>query len=271
MFSLSYRCPVCREPLLFSNSSFICAHKHTFDLSREGYLNFALGKSESGDDVGMSQSRRRFLAKDYYRPFADSIAETVEKYVGNPAFLIDCGCGEGYYLRVLREKFPDAALFGADLSKSAVKMAAKSEKGKENPCRYVVCSLFTMPLFDACADAAVSVFAPVAAEETARLVRDDGCFLVAGPGPRHLEGLKKVLYDTPYDNPEKSREYGGFCRIDEVKCDYSVTVYGDDIRDLFSMTPYYWKTSESDGKKLLGLERLETALSFRIAVYRREG
>ena len=106
-------------------------------------------------------------------------------------------------------------------------------------------------------------------EETARVLKNGGFFFVAGPGPRHLSGLKKALYDTPYDNPEKHREYKGFRKIDEITCDYTVTVHGGAIRDLFAMTPYYWKTSKSDGEKLQGLERLETELSFRIGVYRK--
>ena len=268
--TLSYRCPICGFPLASVENSYCCPKKHTFDLSREGYLNFALGKSESGDDKEMSQSRRRFLAAGYYRPFAEKLAETVKQKVPSLSVLTDCGCGEGYYLRVMREVFPDAFLFGVDLSKSAVKMAAKSEKGQENPCRYAVCSLFSLPLFDGCADAALSVFAPVAEEETARVVGKGGYFFVAGPGPRHLSGLKRVLYDTPYDNPEKHKEYAGFTKQDEVACDYTVTVTGEAIRDLFSMTPYYWKTSKTDSEKLLGLEKLETELSFRIAVYQRQ-
>lgn len=270
MLSVSYRCPVCSEPLTRENNSFLCPHRHTFDRSREGYLNLALGKSDSGDDAVMSQSRHRFLSKDYYRHFADTLAETLSRYVDKLSFAADFGCGEGYYLRVLREHFPNALLFGADLSKNAVKTAAKCERGKENPCHYAVCSLFSMPLFDACADAALSVFAPIAEDETARVVKEGGVFLVAGPGPKHLDGLKRALYDIPYDNPEKHREYKGFRRTEEVECDYAVTVYGDDIRDLFSMTPYYWKTSKPDSEKLAALETLETDLSFRITVYRRE-
>lgn len=269
MFSLSYRCPVCGGTLAFCENGFRCPQNHTFDLSREGYLNLALGKSESGDDKEMSQSRHRFLAEEYYHPFADALAGAVQKYTPSLSALIDCGSGEGYYLRVLRESFPQASLFGVDLSKNAVKTAAKCEKGKENPCRYAVCSLFALPLFDGIADAAISVFAPIAEEETARVLKNGGFFFVAGPGPRHLSGLKKALYDTPYDNPEKHREYKGFRKIDEITCDYAVTVHGGAIRDLFAMTPYYWKTSKSDGKKLQGLERLETELSFRIGVYRK--
>lgn len=266
---ISYRCPLCQKPMTLEGKSYLCPNRHTYDVSREGYVNVAAGKNDSGDDPHMCASRHRFLAAGYYRPFADFLAQTVKKRL-TPGFLADCGCGEGYYLRVLREVFPKTELFGADLAKSAVKMAAKCEKDKENPCRYAVCSLFTLPLFDNCADAVLSVFAPVAQEETARILKNGGFLFVAGPGPRHLAGLKRVLYDTPYDNPEKRRDYPHF-RLEGLETlSYTVTVQGEAIRDLFAMTPYYWKTSKTDSAKLETLSTLETELSFQVAVYRCE-
>lgn len=265
-----FRCPICRAALVLENKSYLCQNRHTFDISRDGYVNFAVGKNDSGDDDGMCAGRHRFLTAGYYRRFADFLAQSVEEYSPAPQTIVDCGCGEGYYLRVLREKFPTAELFGVDLAKSAVKTAAKAEKAAVCPCRYAVCSLFTLPLFDACADAAISVFAPVASEETARILKNNGYLFVAGPGPRHLAGLKELLYDTPYDNPEKHFEYGDFSFVDEKTLEYSVTVAGEYVRDLFGMTPYYWKTSRKDSEKLNGIESLETELSFKISVYRKK-
>ena len=41
----------------------------------------------------------------------------------------------------------------------------------------------------------------------------------------------------------------------------------EDILNLFSMTPYYYKTSEKDQNKLLLLNSLETEIAFEILVY----
>lgn len=270
MTEIPFRCPLCEAALTLENKSYICPNRHTFDVSREGYVNFAVGKSESGDDDGMCAGRHRFLSAGYYRPFAEWLAQTVKEYAPDASAVVDCGCGEGYYLRNLRNVFPHAALFGVDLAKSAVKMAAKAEKGAETPCHYAVCSLFTLPLFDACADVAISVFAPVASKETARVLKNDGYLFVAGPAPRHLAGLKKCLYDTPYDNPEKHFEYDEFAFVGEKTLDYTVIVAGEHVHDLFGMTPYYWKTSRQDSEKLDGIDRLETELSFKLSVYRKK-
>ena len=35
------------------------------------------------------------------------------------------------------------------------------------------------------------------------------------------------------------------------------------------MTPYYWRTSEADKEKLLGVESLKTEVEFEIYVYKK--
>ena len=58
--------------------------------------------------------------------------------------------------------------------------------------------------------------------------------------------------------------------IKTLTCKYDATVEGNsNILALFSMTPYYWRTSEGDKQKLEGLERLETTVDFEINIYRK--
>ena len=52
--------------------------------------------------------------------------------------------------------------------------------------------------------------------------------------------------------------------------EYKITLdKSEDIRNLFSMTPYSYRTSEKDYKKLLELDHLETEVGVEIAVYRK--
>lgn len=251
------------------NKSYICENRHTFDISKEGYVNFAIGKSESGDSTDMCESRRRFLSKGYYKNFSDLICSTVNKYCA-PESLVDAGCGEGYYLRMLREKYTSSEFFGVDLAKEAIRLAAKSEKQSSyTKNKYCVCGIFSLPFFDNETDAVLSVFAPVADKENHRVLKHGGYMYVAGPGKTHLSGLKSAIYSDPYENREKHNEYEGFAFCGKECVEYEVTVDGGDIFDLFTMTPYYWKTSKEDSAKLLKLDSLKTALSFEISVYRK--
>lgn len=264
---IKYKCPVCDGELELLGKSYVCKNRHTFDVSKEGYVNFAIGKNESGDSSEMCLSRRNFLSKGYYKNFSELICFCVEKYSKSKS-LIDAGCGEGYYLRMLREKMTDAELFGIDLAKEAVRLAAKTEKQSQlKKNNYCVGGVFSLPFFEGVADSVISVFAPVADKENHRVLRDGGKMFIAGPGKAHLSGLKSAIYDAPYENPEKHKEYEGFRYLGKESREYEVLVAGEDIYDLFTMTPYYWKTSKEDSAKLLKLDSLKTILSFEVSVY----
>jgi 23S rRNA (guanine745-N1)-methyltransferase len=43
----------------------------------------------------------------------------------------------------------------------------------------------------------------------------------------------------------------------------------EQIANLFSMTPYYWRTSQEDKRKLEALDRLCTEIEFDFSVYRK--
>lgn len=269
MTTTAYKCPVCLLPLHITGKSCICENGHNFDIAKEGYVNLALGKSDSGDSAEMCLSRRRFLSKGYYEKFALLLCETLNKYAA-PFKVLDAGCGEGYYLRAARKYFPNSELYGVDLAKEAIKLAAKSEKtsyGEKN--RYSVCGIFSLPFFDETFNAVISVFAPVGEKENFRVLKEGGFMFVAGPGKYHLSGLKKAIYENPYDNEEKLREYEGFKYIGKELLDYNARIAEEDITDLFAMTPYYWKTSRSDAQKLLRFPFIDTELSFEISVYQK--
>ena len=58
--------------------------------------------------------------------------------------------------------------------------------------------------------------------------------------------------------------------IDRQRLQYTVTVEGEEaIEALFSMTPYYWRTSEADRAKLNNIQTLKTELDFDIFIYQK--
>ena len=101
-------------------------------------------------------------------------------------------------------------------------------------------------------------------------MRDGGYLFVVGAGSEHLMGLKKALYDNVYENGERADLPKAMEHIERLKFTHEITVNGeDDIAALFSMTPYYWRTSEADREKLLGLHELETDIEFEINIYKK--
>ena len=181
--------------------------------------------------------------------------------------MVDAGCGEGYYTeRIASLGYLTA---GFDLSKFAVASSASRMRCKTNQRAFcAVASIFELPLKDMSADAIVSIFAPCAEREFARILKNDGIVVVASAGKEHLMGLKRAIYDTAYENDDRADMPEAMTLIGREELKYTVTVEGnDDILNLFSMTPYYWRTSHSDSEKLKSISSLTTEIDILFSVY----
>lgn len=266
------QCPLCGDKMTVSNDEkrLYCLGQrvHSFDFSTKGYVNFAINKGITGDSKEAVRSRSDFLNKGYYKPVCDSLCEILQKYKSN-GFLIDAGCGEGYYTKRMAEL--GYSVLGIDLSKFAINSTASRLQVKNNNNSFAcVGSIFKMPVGDASVDAIVSVFAPCSEKEMARVLADDGVMIVVSAGREHLMGLKKVLYDNPYENDDRADMPMGMELIEQSSISYCVTLESnEDILNLFSMTPYYWRTSQNDRDKLLELETLTTSVDIIFSVYKK--
>jgi 23S rRNA (guanine745-N1)-methyltransferase len=161
---------------------------------------------------------------------------------------------------------------GFDLSKFACGAAAKlaRREGKEN-LLYSTASVFELPVKDSSVDAIVNIFAPCAENEYTRIIKDGGYLFVVGAGKNHLMGLKKAIYDDVYENGLRADLPKNMKHIGCENFAYEAEILGrDNIGALFSMTPYYWRTSESDKEKLMELDSLKTEIEFEINIYRKE-
>ena len=241
--------------------------RHSFDFSSDGYLSFG---ATGGDSKEAVAARKAFLrSTGAYATQAEAIVKAVKKYVPDCKTLIDAGCGEGYYTSMLSDVSENTV--GFDLSKFACSAGAKQAKrdGKRK-LLFATASVFELPLQDGCADAVTNIFAPCAEEEYKRVLSDGGYLFVVGAGKDHLMGLKKAIYADVYENGQRADLPKSMEHIDCVTCRSEVRIEGaDNIAALFSMTPYYWRTSESDKEKLALLDSLETEIEFEINVYRK--
>lgn len=266
------RCPVCHSGFSLSENgrSLICLgenKRHCFDLAASGYVNLAPpAKNGSGDPKEAVRSRTEFLDKGFYAPIRDAVCGKVAKCGG---FVVDAGCGEGYYSCGIASYCE--ALVGLDLSKSSIEAAAKRARreGTGNAF-FAVSGIYDMPLADACADAVVSIFAPCAEAEFNRVLKEDGLLIVVGAGEDHLLGLKKAVYETTYKNTERVDMPSSMRLLDEQRMAYTIQLSDNkSIMDLFSMTPYSYRTGEADLQKLKNLDRLTTEVDVTVRVYQK--
>lgn len=274
-----WRCPLCRLPLAAGPGGALrCANNHCFDRAREGYWNLlpvqAMRTKAPGDSKEMVAARRAFLQAGYYAPFGQALGRlclAARPRADGPLRVADAGCGEGWYDRAVAQAFRQAGrpleLAGFDIAKPAVRLAAKALP----EAQYAVASSFAAPVPDGWADVVLNIFSPMARQEFFRLLRPGGRLIYAVPGPRHLYGLKQVLYDTPYENPVQTVAYEGFAPLDEVSVGGRITVPAQLTASLFAMTPYYWKTPRDGAARLAACGSLETEIEFRFLVFGRQG
>ncbi|MGN1124308.1 MAG: putative RNA methyltransferase [Eubacterium sp.] len=249
-------CPVCREKLNKDENLLKCKNNHCFDFSKEGYVNLLLG-SKSGDKTGDSKesarARHAFLAKDYYRVLKNSICEKMRGTV------LDICCGEGYYDEYSGE------LYGFDISKEMVRLASKSRRGNH----YFVANLANIPVADESIDTAIHLFAPFNEKEFCRVLKKTGTLYSVIPGENHLIEMKSAVYEKPYKNDENPPKTELLKLVSTQRVTDTVTICREDLKTLFSMTPYFYRTSAADRAKLDGVDMLRLTLDFVILEYKR--
>lgn len=270
-----FACPVCGCEMTVTEDkkSVKCSgdnakgKKHSFDFSADGYLSFGVTGGDSKEAVA---ARKEFLRNTvYYKLAAFAIRDMVKYHLPECKLLVDAGCGEGYYTSILSEVSENVV--GFDLSKFACSAGAKqAEKDGKDNILFATASVFELPIKSGSVDAVTNIFAPCAEDEYKRILRDGGYLFVVGAGKDHLMGLKKVIYDDVYENGQRADLPKNMKHIGCISSHYSLEIDGKDkIAALFSMTPYYWRTSESDKEKLEGIDSLVTDIDFEINIYQK--
>ncbi|MBE6114084.1 MAG: methyltransferase domain-containing protein [Erysipelotrichaceae bacterium] len=259
-------CPKCNCKLVKENRSAKCCHGHCYDYAKEGYLNLLLKNSVNhGDNKDMVVARRLFLEKDYYAPLCDRLIELLQKE--KISTLWDMGCGEGYYTHRIALALPDTQVYGNDLSKEAIKLAAKSDKS----IQYVIASNAALPIEDGSLDVALCLFSFCDYKEVDRILESHGKLFVIGVGPRHLYELKEHVYEEAYLNPLPEVDSSPLVLRDTIQVTYTFELHeNNEIKELFGMTPYAFKTKKSDKEKLDTLDQITLTADFMIQVFTKE-
>ena len=259
-------CPVCNAPLLPHEKDYGCANGHPFNISKEGYINLLLShqrKSKTpGDSAEMIMARRRFFDSGAFAPLSDLLCN-LPIFNRKAISVLDCGCGEGYLLGALSERY-EGFFCGADISKKAVQVASKRHK----KATWIVANgMRELPIADSSMDVILSILAPRNMSEFSRILKPDGALLIGVPGPNHLIELRNQLQFTSGDFKEKADEAAAKCapqftETNRELLSYEQALYQDQIADLIQMTPIFWRSSPEAKAAVMNLEQLAITISF---------
>ena len=210
-------------------------------------------------------SRRAFLEAGFYAPIAQTLVGTA-KELGASGPILDVGCGEGYYSAQLADAL-NAELVGFDISKEAVRCAAAKYKGHT----WLTATASHIPVESGSAGLLTSLFALTLPEEFSRVLADEGYYFQVLACQDHLLGLKAIIYpELKLKEKDSVPELPGFELVKSVPIRFTFTVEGEQIRNLFSMTPHVFRIGKEGAQRLRSVRALTDTASCVLNVYRKQ-
>lgn len=271
------RCPVCGEPLEQTTDAraLRCPLRHSFDIARQGYVNLLIGRAPHvGDTVEMVAARADFQAAGHYDVISAALVDAATEAVGRlrvtaaarpgaapsvtttavrlapptPAveaypLVVDAGAGTGRYLGAVLAALPDAVGLALDVSKPALRRAARAHP---RAAAALADTWQRLPLADASTAVLLNVFAPRNGAEFHRVLDPAGTLLVVTPAADHLTELVDAL-DLLRVDPDKADRVAGslgehFTPVGSAVHRAELTLTRPEVATLVGMGPSAWHT-----------------------------
>ena len=178
-----FACPICQDSMHLDQSSLVCQNRHTFNIAKQGFVNFLRqNKGDKHYDMASFENRSQILAAGYYDSILEVISERLRD-LPRHSHVLDVACGEGYYSRQLALAF-DKDFMAFDLSKDSILLAARQNPQKN--VAWFVGDLAKLPLREHSIDLILDIFSPANYQEFGRLLTDQGLIFKVIPHEDHL-------------------------------------------------------------------------------------
>jgi 23S rRNA (guanine745-N1)-methyltransferase len=242
------QCPICHAGLTEaeagSGRALRCVNGHSFDIAKQGYANLGYPPpAYSGDTAGMVAARAEFQAAGHYRFIADAAASAAKLLCSKtqPELIVEAGAGTGYYLGIVLDALADCAGLALDVSKAALRRAAKAHPR----VAAALCDVWReLPVADGAAGLLLSIFAPRNGAEFKRILASDGALVVVAPASSHLQELVGPLgllsVGANKDEAVATSLGDSFLRVDEQRCDQLLHLTHKEVEALVQMGPSAW-------------------------------
>ena len=220
------RCPVCKKSIKYiKESSVLCENNHCFNISKKGYVNLVKNNAKTIYDKKLFESRSKIYEYGIYDELSKEIIDIVDKYTSkkNVNFVLDVGCGEGYYLNQLYsdEKINSRCkLFGIDISREGISLATRYE----NSILWSVSDLSNLPFKNDKLDIIIDILSPSNYSEFTRVLKEI-----------RSEIKGKIKKDT-YSNKNVINSFKDNLEIIyDKRITYKTNIYN--LEDFIKMTP----------------------------------
>ncbi len=244
------KCPICHRTMtMISPDNIQCSSRHTFDLARQGYINFMTRFFKGNYDKRLFTAKRNILAQSaIYTPLTEIIRNRIEGYSNSssqPVHILDAGAGEGTLLQQITQHTP-AVGWGIDIAKEGIAMASSTY----NQQIWFVGDLAYSPFAEGQLDVILNILSPSNYEEFRRIMKPDGWIIKVIPRERYLTELRELLFRDRHhhtDNREHVlRRFGMHHHlIDLIPLTYTLPITEVVVNSIIHMTPLAWHGTES--------------------------
>ncbi|MEV6815728.1 putative RNA methyltransferase [Micromonospora sp. NPDC051296] len=270
------RCPVCGEPLTEvstgASHALRCPRRHSFDVARHGYVNLLAGRAPHGGDTAeMVAARADFLAAGHYDLISAALADAAGGIGDTYPLVVDAGAGTGRHLAAVLAALPEAAGLALDVSKPALRRAARAHP---RVTAALADTWQRLPVADAAATVLLNVFAPRNGAEFRRILDPAGRLLVVIPAADHLTELVDALGLLRVDPAKADRVTGSlgghFTEESAAVHRRELTLAGTEVATLVGMGPSAWHTDPAGlAARITALgEPVRVTVAVRLGVYR---
>ncbi|WP_316244912.1 putative RNA methyltransferase [Oceanobacillus jeddahense] len=279
-FESIFKCPICEASMkVFELKSFICLNNHTFDFTKQGYINLTTHPIKAKYSKELFEARRKLIAEDkFFEPLIQAIAEIIRRQADikkESLLLLDTGCGEGSHLSNVCEKVrPDfgntVTGAGIDISKEGVLAAAKNYTNQI----WAVADLANTPFKDKQFDVILDILSPSNYAEFNRLLRADGLVIKVVPRSGYLKEIREALFDErakqEYSNIETVDRFNeNFQKVDSLRVQYTRELNNLSMQSLVFMTPLTWTAKEERIKLFLERDSADITVDLEILIGRK--
>lgn len=247
-------CPICAADMeCLAHARLVCSNDHSFDLSKNGYVNLAPQASKTKYDKSLFQARKTVMDSGFFDPIISQITKNIkeERNGEQPALLLDAGCGEGSHLSAICSGVNNLTGVGIDLAKEGIEAAAKLHPGSI----WAVADLAKCPFGNRVFDFIVNILSPANFSEFTRVLKHGGMCEKVVPESGYLRELRTVFYDGKSDKEDSTdpvaRFKAYFEEVETTRLTYTFPLTPELLEPLIRMTPLSWGAGEEKVKEAL--------------------
>nr|WP_240972937.1 23S rRNA methyltransferase [Nonomuraea sp. FMUSA5-5] len=191
--------------------------------------------------------------------------------------IVDAGAGTGHYLAAVLNAVDDGIGMAFDVSKHAVRRAARVHP---RAGAFVADVWRPLPIRSGVADVVIDVFAPRNGPEFRRVLRPGGAAVVVTPAPEHLSPLVEELGLLSVDEEKErrvARSLEGFAETGRRTVAFEMELGHDDIAQVVGMGPSAWHhQADTLGERIAAVvsrnvakrqQKVVTRAAFHLSIY----